>query len=167
VAPDLLVLAKGLANGLPLSAVVGKAEVIDAVGVGGVGGTYAGNPVACAAALAVLDKFDDPKTLEHARKLGRLLEDRLESWFKKYPRIGQVRGLGPMRAMELVKDRATKEPDKPAAAALVKHNYENGVITLSCGTHGNVLRFLIPLIATEEQLNEGLDVIEVGLAKLG
>ena len=167
VAPDLLVLAKGLANGLPLSAVVGKAEVIDAVGVGGVGGTYAGNPVACAAALAVMDKFDRPETLEHACQLGRLLEDRLESWCKKFPKIGQVRGLGPMRAMELVKDRATKEPDKPAAAALVKHNYENGVITLSCGTHGNVLRFLIPLIATEEQLNEGLDVIEVGLAKLG
>ena len=167
VAPDLLVLAKGLANGLPLSAVVGKSEVIDAVGVGGVGGTYAGNPVACAAALAVMDKFDDPKTLEQAQKLGRLLEDRLESWFKKFPKIGQVRGLGPMRAMELVKDRATKEPDKPAAAALVKHNYENGVITLSCGTHGNVLRFLIPLIATEAQLNEGLDVIEAGLAKLG
>ena len=166
VAPDLLVLAKGLANGLPLSAVVGKAEVIDAVGVGGVGGTYAGNPVACAAALAVMDKFDDPKTLEHARQLGRLLQDRLESWCKKFPKIGQVRGLGPMRAMELVKDRATKEPDKPAAAALVKHNYENGVITLSCGTHGNVLRFLIPLIATKEQLNEGLDVIEAGLAKL-
>jgi 4-aminobutyrate aminotransferase / (S)-3-amino-2-methylpropionate transaminase / 5-aminovalerate transaminase len=166
VAPDLLVLAKGLANGLPLSAVVGKAEVIDAVGVGGVGGTYSGNPVACAAALAVMDKFDDPKTLEHARKLGRLLEDHLESWFTKFPQIGQVRGLGPMRAIELVKDRATKEPDKPAVAALVKHNYENGVITLACGTHGNVLRFLIPLVATEAQLNEGLDVIEVGLAKL-
>jgi 4-aminobutyrate aminotransferase/(S)-3-amino-2-methylpropionate transaminase len=167
VAPDLLVLAKGLANGLPLSAVVGKAEVIDAVGVGGVGGTYAGNPVACAAALAVMDKFDDPKTLEHARKLGRLLEDSLESWFRKFPKIGQVRGLGPMRALELVKDRAMKEPDKPAAGALVKHNYENGVIMLSCGTHGNVLRFLIPLVATEAQLNEGLDVVEAGLAKLG
>jgi 4-aminobutyrate aminotransferase/(S)-3-amino-2-methylpropionate transaminase len=167
VTPDLLVLAKGLANGLPLSAVTGKAEVIDAVGVGGVGGTYAGNPVACAAALAVLDKFDRPETLEHARKLGRLLEDRLESWFKKFPKIGQVRGLGPMRAMELVKDRKSKEPDKPSAAALVKHNYENGLITLACGTHGNVLRFLIPLVATEAQLNEGLDVIEAGLAKLG
>jgi 4-aminobutyrate aminotransferase len=167
VTPDLLVLAKGLANGLPLSAVTGKAEVIDAVGVGGVGGTYAGNPVACAAALAVLDKFDRPETLEHARKLGRLLEDRLQSWFKKFPKIGQVRGLGPMRAMELVKDRKSKEPDKPSAAALVKHNYENGLITLACGTHGNVLRFLIPLVATEEQINEGLDVIEAGLAKLG
>jgi len=167
VTPDLLVLAKGLANGLPLSAVTGKAEVIDAVGVGGVGGTYCGNPVACAAALAVLDKFDRPETLEHARKLGRLLEDRLKSWFQKFPKIGQVRGLGPMQALELVKDRQSKEPDKPAAAAVVKHNYENGLITLACGTHGNVLRFLIPLVATQAQLNEGLDVVEAGLVALG
>ena len=164
VTPDLLVLAKGLANGLPLSAVVGKAEVIDAVGVGGVGGTYSGNPVACAAALAVMDKFDEPKTLEHARALGEILEARLEAWSRKFPQIGQHRGLGPMRAIELVKDRTTKEPDKAAAAALVKHNYEHGVITLSCGTHGNVLRFLIPLVASADQLNEGLDVIEAGLA---
>jgi 4-aminobutyrate aminotransferase/(S)-3-amino-2-methylpropionate transaminase len=164
VTPDLLVLAKGLANGLPLSAVVGKAEVIDAVGVGGVGGTYSGNPVACAAALAVMDKFDDPKTLDHARELGAILEARLEAWTKKFPQIGQHRGLGPMRAIELVKDRASKEPDKAAATALVKRNYEHGVITLSCGTHGNVLRFLIPLVASAAQLNEGLDVIEAGLA---
>lgn len=163
VTPDLLVLAKGLANGLPLSAVVGKAEVIDAVGVGGVGGTYSGNPVACAAALAVMEKFDDPQTLAHARELGAILETRLEAWTKKFPQIGQHRGLGPMRAIELVKDRKTKEPDKAAAAALVKRNYEHGVITLSCGTHGNVLRFLIPLVATAAQLNEGLDVIEAGL----
>jgi len=166
VSPDLLVLAKGLANGLPLSAVVGKAEIIDAVGVGGVGGTYSGNPVACAAALAVLDKFAQTKTLAHARHLGKILQDRLEAWAVKFPCIGETRGLGPMRAIELVKDRKSKEPDKPAAAALVKHNYEHGVITLACGTHGNVLRFLIPLVATEEQLNEGLDVIEEGLAKL-
>lgn len=166
VTPDLLVLAKGLANGLPLSAVTGKADILDAVGVGGVGGTYSGNPVACAAALAVLDKFDRPETLEHARRLGKLLEDRLETWTEKFPRIGQHRGLGPMRAIEFVKDRKTKEPDKAAAAALVKHNYENGVITLSCGTYGNVLRFLIPLTATEDQLREGLDVVEEGLARL-
>ena len=164
VTPDLLVLAKGLANGLPLSAVVGKAEILDAVGLGGVGGTYAGNPVACAAALAVLKKFDDPETLNHARHLGRLLKDRLESWMEKFPQIGQIRGLGPMLALELVKNRTTKEPDKAATVALVKHNYQNGVITLSCGTHGNVLRFLIPLVATEEQLMEGLEVVERGLA---
>jgi 4-aminobutyrate aminotransferase/(S)-3-amino-2-methylpropionate transaminase len=166
VTPDLLVLAKGLANGLPLSAVVGKAGIMDAVGVGGVGGTYSGNPVACAAALAVMEKFDQPGTLAHARRLGELLNARLEGWAGEIPRIGQTRGLGPMRAMELVKDRATREPDKPAAAALVKHNYEHGLITLSCGTHGNVLRFLIPLTATEEQLREGLDVVEAGLAAL-
>lgn len=166
VVPDLLVLAKGLANGLPLSAVVGKAEILDAVGAGGVGGTYSGNPVACASALAVMDRFDQPETLQHAARLGKLLKDCLESWYSKFPRIGQVRGLGPMQAIELVKNRRTKEPDKAAAGALVKHNYEHGVITLACGTHGNVLRFLIPLIATEDQLREGLDVIEAGLATL-
>ncbi len=164
VSPDLLVLAKGLANGLPLSAVVGKAEVIDAVGVGGVGGTYSGNPLACAAALAVMVKFDDPQTLGHACELGAILAGRLDVWTKNFAKIGQHRGLGPMRAIELVKDRKTKEPDKAAATALVKHNYEHGVITLSCGTHGNVLRFLVPLVASAAQLNEGLDVIEAGLA---
>lgn len=166
VTPDLLVLAKGLANGLPLSAVVGKASILDSVGPGGVGGTYSGNPVACAAALAVLDRFDRPETLEHANLLGGLLRNRMESWFGKFPCIGHIRGLGPMQAMELVKGRRTKEPDKPATAALVKHNYESGVITLPCGTHGNVLRFLIPLTATRDQLQEGLDVVETGLAKL-
>jgi 4-aminobutyrate aminotransferase/(S)-3-amino-2-methylpropionate transaminase len=167
VTPDLLVLAKGLANGLPLSAVVGRADIMDAVGTGGVGGTYAGNPVACAAALAVMEKFADPATLAHAQELGRLLAARLDAWTRRFPRIGQHRGLGPMRAIELVKDRATKEPDKPAAAALVKWNYEHGLITLSCGTHGNVLRFLIPLTATPDQLREGLDVVEAGLVALG
>jgi 4-aminobutyrate aminotransferase / (S)-3-amino-2-methylpropionate transaminase / 5-aminovalerate transaminase len=166
VVPDLLVLAKGLANGLPLSAVVGRADIIDSVGPGGVGGTYSGNPVACAAALAVLDRFAEPHTLQHARRLGGLLQDRLQSFAAKYPCIGQVRGLGPMQAIEIVKDRRTKEPDKPATSALVKHNYEHGVITLPCGTHGNVLRFLIPLVATEEQLREGLDVVEAGLAQV-
>jgi len=166
ITPDLLVLAKGLANGLPLSAVTGKAEIIDSVGVGGVGGTYSGNPVACAAALAVMDRFDQPKTLEHAKELGHLLKDRLESWMQKFSNIGQIRGLGPMLAIELVKDRRTKEPDKPSAAALVKYNYEHGVIMLACGTYGNVLRFLIPLIMTNDQLREGLDVIEAGLATL-
>ena len=166
VAPDLLVLAKGLANGMPLSAVTGRAELLDAAGTGGVGGTYCGNPVACAAALAVLDRFAIPSTLAHARRLGERLASRLEAWAGRFTCIGQTRGLGPMRAIELVKDRRTKEPDKAAAVALVKHNYEHGVITLACGTHGNVLRFLIPLTAGEEQLDEGLDVVEAGLEQI-
>lgn len=167
VTPDLLVLAKGLGNGLPISAVTGRAEILDAVGVGGVGGTYSGNPLACAAALAVMDRFDDPATLAHARVLGEELRRRLADWYTRFPRIGQVRGLGPMRAFELVADRHTKEPDKPAAQAILKYCYEHGVILLACGTHGNAIRFLPPLTTTSDQLHEGLDVVEAGLRSLG
>ena len=166
VTPDLVVMAKGLANGLPLSAVTGRAEVIDAVGLGGVGGTYCGNPLACAAALAVLDRFEDPAVLAHARHLGEQLRGRLEDFARRFPRIGQTRGLGPMRAIEMVTDRVIKEPDKPAAQAVVRYAYEHGVIVMACGTHGNVLRFLIPLTMAEEELEEGLAVIEAALASL-
>lgn len=167
VAPDLMCLAKGLANGLPLSAVTGRADVLDAAGPGGVGGTYGGNPVACAAALAVLDRFEAPAVLAHARRLGEELRHRLEGWHARFPRIGHVRGLGPMRAFELVTDRRTKEPDKPATQALLKYCYEHGVIAISCGTFGNVLRFLPPLTTSVAQLHEGLDVVEAGLVSLG
>ena len=167
VTPDLVVMAKGLANGLPLSAVTGRAAVIDAVGLGGVGGTYCGNPLACAAALAVLDRFDDPAVLEHARELGKRLRLRLEAFAQQFPRIGQTRGLGPMRAIELVSDRDSKTPDKAAAQGVVRYAYEHGVILMACGTHGNVLRFLVPLTLTYEQLDEGLAVIEDGLRQLG
>jgi 4-aminobutyrate aminotransferase/(S)-3-amino-2-methylpropionate transaminase len=167
VTPDLVVMAKGLANGLPLSAVTGRAAVIDAVGLGGVGGTYCGNPLACAAALAVLDRFDDPSVLAHAQQLGERLKQRLEAWAKQFPVIGQARGLGPMRAIELVSDRESKTPNKAAAQAVVRYAYEHGVILMACGTHGNVLRFLVPLTLDFEQLDEGLAVIEEGLARLG
>lgn len=167
VTPDLVVMAKGLANGLPLSAVTGRAAVIDAVGLGGVGGTYCGNPLACAAALAVFDRFDDPAVLEHARELGKRLRLRLEAFAQQFPRIGQTRGLGPMRAIELVSDRDSKTPDKAAAQGVVRYAYEHGVILMACGTHGNVLRFLVPLTLTYEQLDEGLAVIEDGLRQLG
>jgi 4-aminobutyrate aminotransferase/(S)-3-amino-2-methylpropionate transaminase len=167
VTPDLLALAKGLGNGLPISAVTGRAEILDAVGTGGVGGTYCGNPLACAAALAVMERFDDPATLAHARTLGEAIRERLEAWYARFPRIGQVRGLGPMRALELVADRRTKEPDKPAAQALLKYCYEHGVVVLSCGTYGNAVRFLLPLTTSLEQLHEGLDVVEAGLESLG
>ena len=163
VVPDLLALAKGLGNGMPISAVTGRAEILDAVGTGGVGGTYCGNPLACAAALAVLDKFDDPATLAHARMLGDALRKRLADWYDRFPQIGQVRGLGPMRAIELVTDRSSKAPDKPAAQALLKYCYEHGVIMLSCGTYGNAVRFLPPLTTSLEELHEGLNVVEAGL----
>ncbi len=166
VTPDLVVLAKGLANGLPLSAVTGRATVIDAVGLGGVGGTYCGNPLACAAALAVLDRFEDPAVLAHARHLGEQLRQRLDGFAQQFPRIGQTRGLGPMRAIELVADRATKVPDKAAAQAVVRYAYEHGLILMACGTHGNVLRFLIPLTMADEELDEGLNVIKAALTTL-
>ena len=166
VTPDLVVMAKGLANGLPLSAVTGRAEIIDAVGLGGVGGTYCGNALACAAALAVLDRFEDPAVLSHAQNIGEILRHRLESFTERFQCIGQTRGLGPMRAIELVSDPVTKQPDKAAAQAVVRYAYEHGVILMACGTHGNVLRFLVPLTIQEEELDEGLAVIEKALASL-
>ena len=166
VTPDLVVMAKGLANGLPLSAVTGRAEFIDAVGLGGVGGTYCGNPLACAASHAVLDRFEDPAVLAHACHIGEVLRHRLEAFAKRFPCVGQTRGLGPMRAIELVTDRGTKQPNKAATQAVVQYAYEHGLILMACGTYGNVLRFLVPLTMNDEELNEGLAVVEDALASL-
>ena len=166
VEPDLFILAKGLAGGMPLSAVTGRAEVLESVGVGGAGGTYCGNPASCAASLAVLNSFENTGALDHAKMLGKILEKKLDSWLKKFDIVGDHRGLGPMRAVELVKDRASKEPYKEAVAKVIKYAYENGVICIGAGTHGNVLRFLIPLTATKEQLEEGLEVVEQGLVNI-
>lgn len=168
VAPDLVTLAKGLGSGMPISAVTGRAEIMDAPAEGGIGGTYGGNPVACAAALAVLDRFekDGGALLARARSLGTTLRARLLDWHHRFSAIGDVRGLGPMLAMELVKDRATKEPDKPLTAALVRFAYEHGVVLLSAGTLGNVIRLLPPLTIDDAELTEGLAVIEQGLSTL-
>jgi 4-aminobutyrate aminotransferase / (S)-3-amino-2-methylpropionate transaminase / 5-aminovalerate transaminase len=168
VVPDMLTLAKGLGSGMPISAVVGRAEIMDAPAEGGIGGTYGGNPVACAAALEVIDRFeqDGGALVARARALGDTLRARLLAWKDRFPLIGDVRGLGPMLGMELVKDRATKEPDKPSTAALTKYSYEHGVVLLSAGTHGNVIRLLPPLTITDDELSEGLAVIEQGLASL-
>ena len=163
VEPDLFILAKGLAGGMPLSAVTGRADILESVGVGGVGGTYCGNPVSCVAALSAIEQFTQTNALEHCTELGKLLENRLEDWAKKFLFIGDHRGLGPMRAVELVKDRKTKEPYKEAVSKVIKYSYENGVICIGAGTFGNVLRFLIPLTATVDQLEEGLDIVEQGL----
>lgn len=160
IEPDLITLAKSIAGGLPLSAVVGRADLLDGVQVGGLGGTYGGNPVCCAAALAVLDVFESERLVERSAALGAQLFQRLEKWTEKVPTIGNVRGLGAMRAVEFVKDRRTKEPNKEFMVALGRRCYEKGVILIASGTHGNVLRFLFPLVTTPEQLDEGLDVIE-------
>lgn len=157
--PDLLVLAKSLAGGLPLSAVVGRADLMDAAQVGGLGGTYVGNPLACAAALAVLDLFEDGTLGARAEVIGRRVESAFAALAEGVPAIGDARGLGAMQALELVKDRRTKEPDKELTQAVIRRAYEKGLILISAGTYGNVLRTLMPLVITDEQLEEGLEVL--------
>jgi 4-aminobutyrate aminotransferase / (S)-3-amino-2-methylpropionate transaminase / 5-aminovalerate transaminase len=165
-APDLLVSAKGIAAGLPLSAVTGRADIMDAPSEGGIGGTYCGNPVSCASALAVFELFADGKLLANARKIGQALEARMAKWGDLNSAVGEVRGLGPMRAVELVKDRKTKEPNPALAKDLIRYGYERGLVLMNAGTYGNVLRLLVPLCATPEELNEGLSLIEQGLRDL-
>jgi 4-aminobutyrate aminotransferase/(S)-3-amino-2-methylpropionate transaminase len=162
--PDLTTLAKSLAGGLPLSAVTGRAELMDAAQVGGLGGTFVGNPVACAAALAVLDLLENGTFLARAAELGTRIEARLAGLAARHECIGEVRGLGAMRALELVRDRATREPDKERTQAIVRRAWERGLLLLSAGTHGNVIRTLMPLVITDEQLEEGFDVLEQALA---
>ena len=164
--PDMITTAKGLGGGMPISAVTGCAEIMDAPIEGGIGGTFGGNPVACAAALAVFKSFEDGKLLAHAREIGETLRKRMGDWFERYPVVGEVRGMGPMQAIELVKDRKTKEPFPEAAKKLVKHCYENGLIVMTAGSYGNVLRLLMPLVVDQDQLREGLDVIEAGLKEI-
>ena len=165
--PDLVTVAKGLAAGLPLAAVVGRAELMDAPVVGGIGGTYGGNPVACAAALAVLDLFQDGSLLARSRRIGETLAARLADWQRRCPAVGDARGLGAMRGLEFVRERSTKEPDKEAAAGLARWCYEHGLIVLTAGTFGNVIRLLMPLCISDADLEEGLAVMEAGLRGCG
>jgi len=164
--PDLVCTAKGLGGGLPLSAVTGRAEIMDAPIEGAIGGTFNGNPVAAAAALAVFGIFEDGTLLAHARTLGETIERALSGWKKKYPVVGDARGLGPMRAFELVRDAKTKEPDADAAKKLVRFAYEHGVVALTAGSFGNCVRLLPPLTIAHAQLGEALDVLEAGLRGL-
>ena len=167
VQPDLMTIAKSLAAGMPLSAVVGRKEIMDAPMVGGLGGTYGGNPVCCRAALAVLEVIEEENLLHRSESLGRVVRQRFEAWQLEYESIGDVRGLGSMLALELVKDRATKAPDPDLAKALVQYAHQHGLILLSCGQHGNVIRVLMPLVITDGQLERGLAILEEGLATLG
>lgn len=159
VEPDLVTMAKSLAGGLPLSAVTGAAHIMDSVPPGGLGGTYAGNPLACAAALAVLDVIEQEKLIERARTIGVRLWSSLETLAQReeFNCIGHLRGVGAMVAVELVKDRATREPATDLAKALVQEAGRRGLVVLTCGMHGNVIRFLVPLIASLELVDEGLD----------
>lgn len=162
---DVVTMAKGLAGGLPLSAIVGRADVMDASNPGGLGGTYAGNPIACAAAHAVLDVIDDEKLCARANAIGNIISDRCTSLQNNSNLncIGDVRGLGAMCAVELVKDKASGEPAPELTSALLKAANERGLILLSCGTYGNVIRFLVPLTASDDLVREGMDVFEAAL----
>jgi 4-aminobutyrate aminotransferase/(S)-3-amino-2-methylpropionate transaminase len=166
VDPDIVTVAKSLAAGMPLSAVVGRGDLMDKVHAGGLGGTYGANPVACRAALAVLEIFDEENLLVKAKALGVTLEKRLSDWKQRYEIIGDVRGLGPMRALELVKDRGSKVPAPEETRKLVKFCAERGLVVLSCGTFGNVIRLLMPLVISDAQLDKGLAVLEEGISKV-
>jgi len=159
VQADLITVAKSLAAGFPLSGVVGRAEVMDAPDPGGLGGTYGGNPVACAAALAVMDVMRDEKLPERAARIGSVVEERMQSWARQHESIGEVRGLGAMMGMELVRDRKTKEPADTETAKVLAAAREKGLILLRCGVHHNVIRTLMPLNIPDEQLEEGLDIL--------
>src|SRR5204863_3194683 len=163
VEPDLITVAKSIAGGLPLSGVLGKAEIMDAPGDNAVGGTYVGNPVAQAAALAVLDVFEEEGLVERAVQIGETLRPRMEAWQQRWPQVGDVRGLGAMLALELVRDPATKEPDPDTATAITRAAAERGLILLKAGTYSNCIRVLTPHVITDAELDEALAVWEAAL----
>jgi 4-aminobutyrate aminotransferase / (S)-3-amino-2-methylpropionate transaminase / 5-aminovalerate transaminase len=164
IEPDILVTAKSLGGGLPLAGVTGRSEVMDAPGVGGLGGTFAGNPLACAAANAVFDVFEHGDLLARANSIGEQFQKRAQEWKTRFELIGEVRGLGAMRAIELVKSRDTREPAPDETKRISQYCYEHGLITITAGTYGNILRLLVPLVITDEQMDEGLNVLESALA---
>jgi 4-aminobutyrate aminotransferase/(S)-3-amino-2-methylpropionate transaminase len=165
VAPDILVTAKSIAGGFPLSAVTGKAELMDHPQVGGLGGTYAGNPVACRAALAVLEQFEKTDLLKNAEKIGKKVMEKFKELQEQHEVVGDVRGLGAMVGMELVTDRKTKEPATALTRQLVDRCREKGLLMISSGTHSNIIRPLMPLIITDAQLEKGLSIIEETLSE--
>ncbi len=165
VVPDIMVTAKGIAGGLPLAAITGRAEIMDSVHASGLGGTFGGNPIACAAALGALETMEEENLIARAQHIGQILGDSLRTLQKKYPIIGEVRGRGAMQAVELV-EAGTKNPNTAAMNAVVKYCQSKGVLVLTAGTYSNVIRFLPPLVITDELLNDALNVLEEGFASL-
>jgi 4-aminobutyrate aminotransferase/(S)-3-amino-2-methylpropionate transaminase len=166
VEADITTVAKSLAAGMPLSAVIGKKEIMDSVHPSGIGGTYSGNPITCEAALAVFDIFETEDLLNRAKLLGEKLQVILNGFQEKHALIGDVRGIGPMISIELVHDRQKKTPAPDKAKALVKYCLEKNLIILACGTYGNVIRFLMPLVITDEQLEQGMQIVDNGLTAI-
>jgi 4-aminobutyrate aminotransferase/(S)-3-amino-2-methylpropionate transaminase len=166
IEPDLITMAKSLGGGMPIAAVTGRAEIMDAPGVGALGGTFCGHPASCAAALAAIETIEKDGLLARSTAIGKHFEHRAQAWQKKWPLIGEVRGLGGMCAIELVRDPQTREPADTETKAIAKFCYERGLITITAGTFNNVIRILVPLVVTDEQLDEGLNVIEAALASV-
>jgi 4-aminobutyrate aminotransferase / (S)-3-amino-2-methylpropionate transaminase / 5-aminovalerate transaminase len=166
ITPDILISAKSIADGLPLAAVTGRAEIMDAPGVGGLGGTYGGNPLACAAALAVIETLERENLSARAEQIGARFDARAREWKKRWPLIGDVRGLGAMRALELVRSGVTREPAKEETDKVLRQCLERGLILVSAGSYGNVIRLLMPLVITDEQFDEGLRVLEGALMRV-
>lgn len=166
VKPDLICVAKSLAGGFPLSGVIGRADIMDHVGPGGLGGTYGGNPLACAAALAVLDVFEQEKLLDRANAIGGRIKDRLAVMQRRNDLlpIAAVRGPGAMVAFDVVRERGSDEPDAEKTQLVTKRAYENGLILLSCGVHANTIRLLMPLTASDDLIDEGFAILEKALA---
>ncbi len=165
VVPDMVVTAKGIAGGLPLAAVTGRAEVMDSVHASGLGGTYCGNPIACAAALGAMETMEEENLVARARHIGEILGSSLRELAKKYPVIGEVRGRGAMQAIELV-EPGTKNPNTAAMNTVVKYCQSQGVLVLTAGTYSNVVRFLPPLVITDELLKDALSVLDDAFASL-
>jgi 4-aminobutyrate aminotransferase/(S)-3-amino-2-methylpropionate transaminase len=163
VEPDLITMAKSIAAGLPLSGVIGKAAIMDAPGDSAIGGTYVGNPVAQAAALAVLDVIEDEGLVGRSGEIGETIRERMLRWQERFPAIGDVRGLGAMLAIELVRDRDTKEPAPDLATAVVEAAAARGLLLLKAGIYGNCIRVLVPLVVSDAQLDEALEVWEEAL----
>ena len=163
IEPDIIVTAKSLGGGLPIAAITGRAEIMDAPGPGGLGGTFAGNPVSCEAACAVLDLFEKQDLYRRANELGDSFQKRAREWQTRWPIIGDVRGLGAMQALELVESQETREPAAEDTKKVTQYCYEHGVITISAGSYGNVIRLLMPLVITDEQMDEALGVLEGAL----
>ena len=165
IVPDLITTAKGIAGGLPLAGVTGKAEIMDSVHAGGLGGTYGGSPIACAAALGAIATIEEEKLVDRAAAQGKIISDALNEMKKKYPVVGDVRGRGAMQALEFVKP-GTHEPNADAQAAIIKYCLQKGVLLLSAGTYGNVIRLLPPLVMPEDLLKEALSILDEAISKI-
>ncbi|MFD2445734.1 4-aminobutyrate--2-oxoglutarate transaminase [Bacillus sp. CGMCC 1.16607] len=160
VVPDLITMSKSIGAGLPISAVTGRAEIMDSANVGEIGGTYGGSPLGCVAALEVIRTIEDERLLERASQIGEIFRERFEGLQSRFEQIGDVRSLGAMCAIEFVKDSKTREPNKELVQEIIQNAHQKGLIIMSAGLYGNIIRLLTPLVIMDEQLNEGLDVLE-------